>query len=101
VELLGSALAAEQLPGAAVILNIAKAYDTVDWSFLFRIMEAAGCGRPMVRWVQLLLSDTRAYTMVGSWSCVQGPNLASWCPSGLPFVSAPLPLCGGGTGLLD
>jgi hypothetical protein len=63
-ELLGSALAAEQLPGAAVILDIAKAYDTVDRSFLFRIMEAAGCGRPIVRWVQLLLSDTRAYTMV-------------------------------------
>jgi hypothetical protein len=42
-ELLGSALAAEQLPGAAVILDIAKAYDTVDRSSLFRIMEAAGC----------------------------------------------------------
>jgi hypothetical protein len=47
-----------------VILDIAKAYDTVDRSFLFRIMEAAGCGRPMLRWVQLLLSDTRAYTVV-------------------------------------
>jgi hypothetical protein len=58
VELLG--LAAEQLPGAAVILDIVKAYDTVDGSFLFRIMEAAGCGRPMVRWVQLLLSDISA-----------------------------------------
>jgi hypothetical protein len=30
-----------------VILNIAKAYDTVDRSFVFRIMEAAGCGRPI------------------------------------------------------
>jgi hypothetical protein len=57
--LLGSALAAEQLPGAA---DIAKAYDTLDRSFLFRIMAAAG--RPMVRWFQLLLSDTRAYTIV-------------------------------------
>jgi hypothetical protein len=65
-QLLGSAWAAEQLPGAAVILDIAKAYDTVDRSFLFRIMEAAGCGRPMLRWVQLLLSDTRAYTVVNS-----------------------------------
>jgi hypothetical protein len=62
VELLGCALAAEQLPGAAVILDIAKAYDTLDRSFLFRIMAAAG--RPMVRWFQLLLSDTRAYTIV-------------------------------------
>jgi hypothetical protein len=65
-ELLGSALAAKQLPGAALILDIAKAYDTVDRSFLFRIMEAAGCERPMVRWVQLLLSDTRTYTVVHS-----------------------------------
>jgi hypothetical protein len=29
-----------------VILDIAKAFDTVDRSFVFRIMEAAGCGRP-------------------------------------------------------
>jgi hypothetical protein len=63
-ELLGSALATEQLPGVAVILDIAKAYDTVDRSFLFRIMEAARCGRHMLRWVQLLLSDTRAHTVV-------------------------------------
>jgi exonuclease III len=90
-ELLGSALAAEQLPGAAVILDIAKAYDTVDRSFLFRIMAAAGCGRPMVR-------HPRVHRR--SRSCVQGPDLAGWCPSGLPLVSAPLPLCGGGTSLL-
>jgi hypothetical protein len=51
-------------PRAAVILDIAKAYGTVDRSFLFRIMQTAGCGRSIVRWVQLLLSDTRAYTVV-------------------------------------
>jgi hypothetical protein len=56
-ELLGSAFAAEQLPGAAVILGIAKAYNTVDRSILLRIMEAAGCGRPLLRWVQLLVSN--------------------------------------------
>jgi hypothetical protein len=49
-----------------VILVIAKAYDTVDRSFLSRIMEAVGCGRPMARWVQLLLSDTQASTVVYS-----------------------------------
>jgi hypothetical protein len=60
-ELLGFALAAEQLPGAAVILDIAKAYDTVDRSFLFHIIAAAGCGQPMVQWVQLLLSGTQHF----------------------------------------
>jgi hypothetical protein len=83
-----------------VILDIAKAYDTVDRSSLFRTMVAAGCGRPMAWWVHLLLSDTRAYNERRSRSCVQGPDLAGWCPSGLPHVSAPQPLCGGGTGLL-
>jgi hypothetical protein len=29
---------------------------------------------------------------------IEGPNFASWCPAGLPFISTPLPLCGGGTG---
>jgi hypothetical protein len=87
-----------------VILDIAKAYDTVDRSFLFHIMAAAGCGRPMVRWVQLPLSDTRAYTVVHRHvSKAHGQTWqlpAGWCPSGLPLVSTPLPLSGGGTGLL-
>jgi hypothetical protein len=39
---MGSALAAEQLPGAAVILDVVKVYNTVDRFFLFRIIEAAG-----------------------------------------------------------
>jgi hypothetical protein len=63
-ELLGSALAAEQLLGAAVILDVAKAYDTAEQSLLFCIIEAAGCGRPMLRWVQLLFSDSHTYTVV-------------------------------------
>jgi hypothetical protein len=70
-------------PGFAVMLDIAKAYDTVDRSFMFGIMEAAGCGRPMARWVLLLLSDTRAYTVVHvhvSKAQTWPPGVRQGCP---------------------
>jgi hypothetical protein len=41
------------------MLDIARAYDAVARSFLFRIMVAAGCGPPMLRWLQLLPSYCR------------------------------------------
>jgi hypothetical protein len=41
-----------------VILDVPKAYDNVSWPFLFRITASDGCGQPMLRWGQLLLSDT-------------------------------------------
>jgi hypothetical protein len=59
-QLVDAALALEGRPGAAVFLDIAKAYDTVDRGFLLSVMEAMGAGAGMQQWVGLLLQDTRA-----------------------------------------
>lgn len=45
---------------AAVLLDIAKAYDTVDRGFLLQVLEAMGVGDAYKGWVQLLLSSTFA-----------------------------------------
>ncbi len=56
--------AAGPSPPAAVLLDIAKAYDTVDRGFLLAAMRAHGAGDDMVAWVELLLSDTQALAHV-------------------------------------
>lgn len=63
-QLLSAALSAAGLPGAAVLLDIAKAYDTIDRQFLLAAMRAHGACADMVAWVSLLLSDTRAVATV-------------------------------------
>ena len=73
-QLLPAALSLTQQPGAVVLLDIAKAYDTVDRTFLYQVMRAHGADDGMVRWVQLLLQDTRAL------ACIQGhvSRAATW-----------------------
>ena len=63
-QLLPVALSAAGARGAVVLLDIAKAYDTVDRAFLLQAMQAHGASEGMVRWVSLLLSDTRAAACV-------------------------------------
>jgi hypothetical protein len=45
-----------------VILDNAKSYVTVDLSFFFRLLAAPECGRPMLHFIRLLLSDTLVNT---------------------------------------
>jgi exonuclease III len=60
--------------GAAVFLDFMKAYDTVDRAFLLAVMQQVGAGNigaagphqstGMVRWAQILLSDTQAVAVI-------------------------------------
>ena len=54
---------------AAVIafLDFAKAYDTVDRSFLFAAMRTMGAGEQLVRWAQMLLTNTQARACVNGY----------------------------------
>ena len=53
-------LALSKAGALAVACDFRKAYDTVDRSFLLKVMEVMGCGPRFRRTVKLLLADTRA-----------------------------------------
>jgi hypothetical protein len=42
---------------ALIKVDIAKAFDTVNWSFLFRLLEHFGFSRRWINWVAMLLSS--------------------------------------------
>jgi hypothetical protein len=82
-QMLAAALAATDQPGAVVLLDIAKAYDTVCRTFLQGVMHVHGASIGMRRWVWLLLSDTRAWVQVqGHRSRVQrwAAGVRQGCP---------------------
>lgn len=59
-QLLPQLLAAEGTPAALVALDIAKAFDSVDRSFLLDALQTLGASDGMLAWVRLLLRDTEA-----------------------------------------
>ncbi len=59
-DLLPHVMASAGLSGATVFLDVAKAFDTVDRSFLFQALAVMGASPGMVRWARLLLRDTWA-----------------------------------------
>ena len=71
-QLLPAALSSEDSSGAVVLVDFAKAFDTIDRPFLLQLMRSLGAGEGMCRWVAVLLSRTVArVTVHGSSSCLR------------------------------
>ena len=48
----------------AALLDVSKAYDTIDRSFLLSVMAELGVGQEFISWVATLLSDTSACVVI-------------------------------------
>ncbi len=69
MQLLPHALAADgQAGGLAVFLDFAKAYDTVSRPFLLELLRRFGLGPAFVKWVSLLLADTKATAIMSGFT---------------------------------
>ncbi len=76
----------EQIPGAILLLDIEKAFDTVNHDFLFNVLKQFNFGDKFINWVKMMYSDRKSYVinngfLTSSFSMNKG--IFQGCPSSL------------------
>ena len=51
-------------PAAILSLDQEKAFDRVDWAFLFKTMSKMGFGDSFIKWIRLLYTNPRCSVMI-------------------------------------
>ena len=49
---------AEQLSGLLVIVDYAKAFDTIEWNFIDKVLHLFNFGKHFSKWIKLLKTDS-------------------------------------------
>ena len=62
-------------PGLLLCLDFEKAFDSLSWKFMFKALEAFGCGPDFCRWIRIFYANVKSSVLVngslGSWFHVQ------------------------------
>ena len=53
----------EEVPGMALFIDFKKAFDTLDWNFLFKTLEMLNFGPQIVRWIKTFYNDCSSCVM--------------------------------------
>ena len=48
----------ENLPGMAIFIDFKKAFDSVNWDFLAKVLETFNFGLHIRKWINVLYTDT-------------------------------------------
>ena len=76
LQLLPALLRDEHRNAVIAFLDFAKAFDTIDRSFLFSCLEALGLGDGFLHWVRILLTDTFARAIINGFPSARAAFLA-------------------------
>ena len=55
------------LPGIILCLDFEKAFDSLDWNFMFKILEKFNFGNNFIKWIKILYTDPKIEIKNNGW----------------------------------
>ena len=77
-------LATKQLPGLLLCLDFEKAFDSLDWCFMLKVLKAYGFGNSVCRWIETFYYDIKSRVIVNG-QATQWFNVRRGCRQGDPI----------------
>ena len=53
----------QNLPGLMILVDFEKAYDSLEWNFLFKALKKCNFGDSFIKWVRLLYTNISSCIM--------------------------------------
>ena len=82
----------KDLPGVILNLDFEKAYDRLEWNFLFKVLEKFNFGKNYIKWIKILYNQPKIAIKNNGWiskSLKMSRGIRQGCPvSSLLFVIA-------------
>ena len=79
-----------KIPGIALFLDFKKAFDSIEWSFLFKALETFGFGDMLVKWIKTFYANPQSCVTNNGFATPFFPlerGVRQGCPlSGILFV---------------
>ena len=69
----------ENIPGLMLSIDFQKAFDSVEWEFLFKCLEAFNIGPDFLNWVKIFYKNIQ--------SCILNNGMTSRSSAGRPAIS--------------
>ena len=51
----------QSIPGILLFIDFEKAFDSIDWNFMLKCLDAFGFGPTLIRWVETFYNDITSY----------------------------------------
>ena len=83
---------AEQIPGLLIIVDYAKAFDTIEWNFIDEVFKIFGFGPIFTNWVKLLRNNSRSKIEQNGFFS-ENISLSRGCRQGDPISPYVFVLC--------
>ena len=61
--------AAKDIPGPLLFLDFEKAFDTLEWSFLYKTLQHFEFGPSLINWIKVFYADIESCTLNNGWTC--------------------------------
>ena len=53
----------KQMPGLLMLIDFKKAFDSLSWTFLYRVLNSFGYSKDFIKWIKLFNTDITAYVL--------------------------------------